>query len=111
MGRTPDEEIALSRHLIQDRDRKFTTHFDLVIVSEGTDIVQTPFRAPKADAIAKRWVHSVRHECLDHLLILKQRHFAHMLSEYIDFYPASGPHQGLDRQSPIPIPESPQEAI
>ena len=43
----------------------------------------TPFRAPKANAVAERWVRSVRQECLNHLLILYQRHFARMFKEYV----------------------------
>ena len=65
-----DETKTPMRFLIHDRDSKFTTNFDHVFVSEGMEIVRTPFRAPKANAIAERWVCSVRHECLDHLLIL-----------------------------------------
>jgi transposase InsO family protein len=101
-----DETKTPMRFLIHDRDRKFTTSFDQVFVSEGIEIVRTPFRAPKANAIAERWVRSVRQECLDHLLILNQRHLTRVLREYIDYYNVSRPHQGLDQQSPMPIPHS-----
>jgi transposase InsO family protein len=36
--------------------------------------IRIPFRSPQANAIAKRWVRSLRTECLDHLLILNERH-------------------------------------
>ena len=75
------------------------------------EIVRTSFRAPKANAIAERWVRSVRHECLDQLLILNQRHLIRVLKEYIDYYNVSCPHQGLDQQAPIPTPRSPQGVI
>ena len=74
-----DDTKTPMRFLIHDRDRKFTTNFDQVFVSEGMEIVRTPFRAPKANAIAERWVRSVRHECLDQLLILNQRHLRRVL--------------------------------
>ncbi len=49
------EENHLSiRFLIHDRDTKFTTAFDTVLQSEGTEIIRTPLRAPNADAYAER---------------------------------------------------------
>ncbi len=89
--------------LIHDRDTKFTTDFDQVFISEGMEIVQMPFRAPKANAIAERWVRSVRQECLDHVLILNQRHLIHVLKEYTTYYNGVRPHQGINQQTPIPF--------
>ena len=54
-----NENQAPMRFLIHDRDCKFTTHFDHVFVSEGIEIERTPFRSPKANAIAERWVRSI----------------------------------------------------
>jgi putative transposase len=53
------------RYLIRDRGSTFTQEFDTVFQSEGTQIIQTPFRAPNANAYAERWVRTVREECLD----------------------------------------------
>ena len=106
-----DEPRRPMRFLIHDRDNNFTTNFDQVLVSEGIEIVRTPFRAPRANALAERWVRSVRQECLAHLLILNQRHLIRVLKEYIDYYNVSRLHQGLDQQAPIPTPRSPQGTI
>lgn len=106
-----DESSIPMRFLIHDRDSKFTTSFDQVFVSGGIDIVRTPFRAPRANAVAERWVRSVRQECLNHLLIFNQRYLIRVLKEYIDYYNVSRPQQGLDQQVPIPIPRSPQGVI
>jgi len=67
------------------------------------EIVRTPFQAPKANAMAERWVRSIRHECLDHLLILNQRHLLRVLREYTTYYNAARPHQGINQQAPIPF--------
>jgi putative transposase len=61
------------RFLIRDRDSKYTGAFDDVFGSEGGRIVKTLVRAPKANAIAERFVRSIRSECLGWLLILNRR--------------------------------------
>ena len=58
-----DGELA-ARYLLHDRDSKFVPGFDTVFQSAGVEIVRTPYRAPTANAVAERWVGSVRRECL-----------------------------------------------
>jgi putative transposase len=54
-------------------------------------VIKTPVRAPKANAIAERWVRSVRNECLDHLLVFGRRHLEQVLREYVAHYNAERP--------------------
>jgi hypothetical protein len=58
--------------LLHDRDAKFSGPFDEIIRSEGVRVIKTPIRSPRANAVAERWVRTVRNECLDHLLVLGQ---------------------------------------
>ena len=74
------------RFLIRDRDRKYSGPFDEIFRSEGIRIVKAPVRAPKANAIAERFVRTVRSECLDWLLILNRRHLERVLRVYVDHY-------------------------
>src|SRR5258706_1361006 len=97
------DESSSMRFLMHDHDTKFTAAFDNVFVSEGFEIVLTPFRAPKANAVAERWVRSVRQECLDHLLILNQRHLWKVVTEYTHYYTTARPHQGIPHQAPSPF--------
>jgi hypothetical protein len=43
---------------------------------------------------------SVHRECLDHLLILNERHLQRVLDEYRAYFNASRPHQGIDQRLP-----------
>ena len=70
-------------------------------------MVKTPVRAPKANAIAERFVRTVRSECLDWLLILNRRHLESVLRIYVDHYNRERPHRALELRSPDP--DEPQE--
>jgi len=88
------------RFLIRDRDSKYSGPFDETLRSEGIRIVKTPVRAPQANAIAERFVRTVRSECLDWLLILNRRHLESVLRIYVDHYNRERPHRALERRPP-----------
>ena len=90
-----------SHYLIHDRDAKFPRAFDTVFTSEDVAIIRTPVRAPNANAIAERWVRSVREECLDRIVILGEGHLRRVLTAYVDYYNHARPHQGIEQQCPI----------
>ena len=101
------EGILPVRFLIHDRDTTFSDSFDRVFISEGVEIVRTPYRAPNANAIAERWIRTARTECLDHLLILSERHLKRTLGQYLTYYNERRPHQGLEGQCPIHLTRGP----
>jgi putative transposase len=88
--------------LIRDRDSKYSRPFDEVFRSEDIRVVKTPVRAPKANAIAERFVRTVRAECLDWLLILNRRHLGGVLRVYVDHYNRERPHRALELWPPAP---------
>jgi transposase InsO family protein len=92
------------RFLIRDRDSKFTASFDTVLASIGIETIRTPVRSPRANAYAERFVRTVRHECLDHLLVVSRRHLQSVLDEYVRHYNRARPHRGLLLAQPIPHP-------
>jgi putative transposase len=82
--------------VVHDRDAKFCGPFDTIFATEGVRVIETPWRAPRANAIAERWVRSVRSECLDHLLILGRRH--------LEDYNSERPHRSFALAAPAREP-------
>jgi transposase InsO family protein len=80
------------RFLIRDRDSKYSGAFDEVFGSGGIRVVKTPVRAPQANAIAERFVRTVRAECLDWLLILNRRHLERVLRIFVEHYRGRDDH-------------------
>ena len=88
------------KFLIRDRDAEFTAAFDTVFTAIGDLTIKTPVRAPRANAIAERWVGSARRECVDRMLITGERHLQLVLSEYAGHYNAHRPHRALQQDPP-----------
>jgi putative transposase len=72
----PGDQASGSGSLIRDGDAKFT--------AAGTLIIKTPDRAPRANAIAERWIGSACRECLDRMLITGDRHLRFVPGDYVD---------------------------
>jgi putative transposase len=89
------DRAAEFRFLIRDRDSKFTSVFDAIFASEGMRILRTPVRAPQANAIAERWIGTVRRELLDRILIINRRHLTAVLAEYVAHFNHHRPHRAL----------------
>jgi putative transposase len=96
------------RFLIRERDSEYSGAFDEVLRSERIRTVKTPVRAPRANAIAERFVRTVRSECLDWPLILNRRHLERVLRVYVGHY------RGRDRpcgRPPARIPACAANAL
>jgi transposase InsO family protein len=91
------DRIGQFKFLIRDRDTKFTGTFDVVFASEGIRILRTPVRAPRANAVAERWVGTVRRELLDPMLLVGRRHLEQAVSDYVAHHNEHRPH-------PLPRP-------
>jgi transposase InsO family protein len=87
--------LRAHRVLICDRDAKWSGEVRRLLSDDGIRVVQTPWRAPNANAHAERFVRSIKQECLDRLIPLGERHFRQTVSEYIAHYHHERNHQGL----------------
>jgi putative transposase len=104
-----DDHAAAWRFLIRDRDAKFTSMFDDIWRSTAVEVICTPVRAPNANAVAERWVGTVRRECLDQLLIVGRQQLVGVLRAYVEHYNRRRPHRSLAHATPVPSepPEAP----
>jgi transposase InsO family protein len=98
------ERAGQFRFLIRDRDSKFTVAFDDVFAGNGTRVIRTPVRSPRANSFAERFVGTLRRECLDHVLILGERHLREVLAEFARHYNGHRPHQGRQQEPPLRQP-------
>jgi transposase InsO family protein len=88
------------RYLIHDHDSKYGGAFARVAEASGVEVLRTAYRAPREHAIRERFLGSVRRECLDHLLVLGEAHLRRLLHDYVRYYNAARPHQGLRQRLP-----------
>jgi putative transposase len=94
------------RFLIRDRDAKFTGAFDAVFTANNLQIIKSPVRVPRANAIAERFVGTIRRELLDHILIINQQHAAAVLRTFEQRYNDHRPHRALGQAAPLrPLPQ------
>jgi putative transposase len=56
-------------------------------------VIRTPIRAPRANAIAERFVGTARRECLDWILVFGQRQLERVLRAYVADYKGHRPHR------------------
>jgi len=98
------------KYLIRDRDccygRKFSQRLRELGIREHVISKQSPWQ----NIYVERVIGSIRRECLNHMIIISERHLRRILASYIDYYNRSRTHYSLDQDCPIPRPtESPNK--
>jgi putative transposase len=100
------------RFLIRDRDAKFTAAFNAVFTANHMQIIKSPVRAPRANAIAERFVGTIRRELLDHILITNRQHAMTALETFEQHYNDHRPHRTLGQAAPLrPLPDGSRTEI
>ena len=89
------------RFLLRDRDRVYGGDFGARCKGLGTQTLLSPVRAPTANAIAERVVGTFRRECLDHLIIIDEKHLSAVLQEFVSYYNEERPHRTLRLETPF----------
>jgi len=90
------------RYLLRDRDGAYGDAFRRVVRATGIREILAAPQSPWQNPYAERVIGSIRRECLDHLIILGERHLKNILKDYVNYYNVSRAHLSLERNAPVP---------
>src|SRR5271165_2111553 len=89
------------RYLIRDQDRIDGEVFKRRLCAMGIRDKPTAPRSPWQNGHAERLIGSIRRECLDHVMVLNERHLGHLLLSYMKYYNGTRTHLSLEKDAPI----------
>jgi transposase InsO family protein len=99
------------RYLLRDRDAVYGGACRTKLRALGIEQLLTPVRAPRANAVTERVIGTLRRKCLDHLLVINERHLRSVLAEFVSYYNRQRPHRTLRLATPLPVSRSPTGPI
>jgi putative transposase len=95
-------EDTAPRYLVRDRDGVYGSHFRNRIQGMGIHEVLKAPKSPWQNPFAERLIGSIRRECLNHVIVLGQRHLKWILKKYFRYYLDSRTHLALEKDAPNP---------
>ena len=108
----PDDSAPA--YLLRDRDRVYGKQFRRRVKGMGIEEVVTAPRSPWQNPFAERLIGSIRRECLDHVIVLSERHLRRVLTGYFAYYHRARTHlslaQGRTRRTAKSSPRDPAPA-
>jgi putative transposase len=93
-------EDSAPSYLLRDRDSVYGYVFRQRVKGIGIDEVLTAPQSPWQNPFAERLIGSVRRECLNHVLVLGERHLRRTLTRYFAYYHEARTHLALDKDAP-----------
>ncbi len=90
------------RYLLRDRDSIFGGLFRSRVRGMSIEEVLIAYRSPWQNPFAERLIGSIRRECLDHVIVLGEKHLRRILGEYFRYYHRSRTHLSLEKDCPEP---------
>jgi putative transposase len=88
------------RYLLRDRDAIYDEKVRRRIKSLGIEEVVTAPRSPWQNPYVERIIGSIRRDCLDHVIVINERHLRRTLREYFEYHHACRTHLSLNKDSP-----------
>ena len=98
----PDDTAP--RWLLRDRDAIYGGAFRRRVAGMGIGEVVSRPSSPWQNPYAERLIGSIRRECLDHVIVLGERHLRRTLTAYLTYYHRSRTHLSLEKDAPTPRP-------
>jgi putative transposase len=71
---------------------------DADLAKRRIGVCKTAFRAPNTNAYVERFMQTIQQECLDHFVILGERHFHYLVKEWLEHYHTERPHQAKENE-------------
>jgi transposase InsO family protein len=102
-------EDQAPRFLIRDRDSIYGEFFRQRVKHVGIEQVVIAYRSPWQSPYVERLIGSIRRECLNHCIVLNERHLRRIVASYLDYYHESRTHLSLNRNSPVEREVEPPE--
>ncbi len=93
-----DRFLRRTRYLILDRDAKYSDAFRGIFTREGIEVIRLPPRSPNLNALAERFVRSIKEECLSRMIFFGQSSLRHAITQYRTHCHRERNHQGLGNQ-------------
>ena len=90
------------KYLLRDRDTVYGNVFQRRVDRLGIRQILIASRAPWQNPFVERIIGSIRRECLDHVIVINERHLRRLLRAYLVYYNTVRPHQALGNESPHP---------
>ena len=89
------------RYMIRDRDRIYGAVVTRRLRAMGIRDKPIAPASPWQNGFAERLIGSIRHECLDHVIIQGEAHLRRILRSYAMYYNKIRTHRSLDKDAPI----------
>ena len=90
------------RYLLRDRDGIYGQEFTSRVKHMGIKEVKTAPRSPWQTPYVERLIGTLRRDCIDHVIVLNERHLRRLLQCYLTYYHSSRTHLSLEKDSPEP---------
>jgi transposase InsO family protein len=90
------ESVVTRAYLIHDN----ASMFNIDYLTYNLVSVKTGVEAPNMTSIMERFFRTVRREALENVLLTGKSQVQRILDEYVAFYNAQRPHQGIQQQIP-----------
>ena len=87
-------------YVLRDRDTVYGEAFRQCMKGMGITEVLTAPQSPWENPFAERLIGSIRRECLDHVLVLSERHLRRILTRYFAYYHRARTHLSLEKDAP-----------